>query len=118
MAAGQRRVVLVTAVPPNPCAFPAADAINSASVMNKQAFAHLHGHEVHLSAHNIDPSVQVRLRLFQLHLPTLQKGTANYIMVHNLVHSLYISGIDIRLRVICVAHSPFLTSAACGDCSF
>lgn len=49
----------VTAIPPNTCAHPAADALNVWSVLNKQDYAHLHGHEFHLSSHNIDPTVKV-----------------------------------------------------------
>ena len=49
----------VTAIPPNTCAHPAADALNVWSVLNKQDYAHLHGHESHLSSHNIDPTVKV-----------------------------------------------------------
>lgn len=57
----------VTAIPPNTCAHPAADALNVWSVTNKQDYAHLHGHEFHLSAHNIDPTVKARLPVMQSH---------------------------------------------------
>ena len=50
-------VVIVTAIPPNPCAFPTADYINKLSISNKQDYAHLHGFEAHLSAGMIDPNV-------------------------------------------------------------
>ena len=33
---GRPNVVIATAVPPNPCAFPTADLINKLSVVNKQ----------------------------------------------------------------------------------
>lgn len=49
----------VTAIPPSPCAFAVADALNVRSVANKQDYAALHGHEFHLSSHNIDPTVKV-----------------------------------------------------------
>jgi hypothetical protein len=54
----------VTAIPPNACAHPSADALNVWSVTNKQDYAHLHGHEFHLSSHNIDPTVKVRKASF------------------------------------------------------
>ena len=50
-------VVIATAIPPNPCAFPTADYINKLSVANKQDYAHRHGFEVHLSAGLVDPNV-------------------------------------------------------------
>lgn len=50
-------VVIATAIPPNPCAFPTADFINKLSVSSKQDYAHLHGFEVHLSAGMINPAV-------------------------------------------------------------
>lgn len=56
-AAALPNVVIATAIPPNPCAFPTADYINKLSVANKQDYAHRHGFEVHLSAGLIDPNV-------------------------------------------------------------
>lgn len=50
-------MVLITAIPADPCQFPTADLINKLSVANKQDYAHLHGFELHLSADLIDPNV-------------------------------------------------------------
>ncbi len=50
-------VVIVTAIPADPCQFPIADLINKLSVVNKQDYAHLHGFELHVSSDVIDPNV-------------------------------------------------------------
>ena len=50
-------VVIITAIPADPCQFPTADLINKLSVLNKQDYAHMHGFELHLSADIIDPNV-------------------------------------------------------------
>ncbi len=46
-------------MPPNTCSHPVADTLNARSVANVQDYARLQGHEVHLSAHNIDPTIKV-----------------------------------------------------------
>ncbi len=50
-------MVLVTAIPADPCQFPTADLINQLSVANKQDYARLHGFELHVSSDVIDPNV-------------------------------------------------------------
>ena len=50
-------VIIITAIPADPCQFPTADLINKLSVVNKQDYAHMHGFELHLSADIIDPNV-------------------------------------------------------------
>lgn len=50
-------MVLVTAIPADPCQFPTADLINQLSVANKQDYARLHGFELHVSSDIIDPNV-------------------------------------------------------------
>ena len=54
---GMPNVVIVTAIPADPCQFPTADLINKLSVINKQDYARLHGFELHVSSDVIDPSV-------------------------------------------------------------
>ena len=53
----QPNVVIITAIPPDPCQFPIADLINKLSVVNKQDYAHRHGFELHVSSDIIDPNV-------------------------------------------------------------
>ena len=50
-------VAIMTAIQPDPCAFPTADHIYALGVGNKQDYAHAHGWELHLSPRLIDPAV-------------------------------------------------------------
>ena len=50
-------LVIMTAIPSDPCQFPIGDLINKLSVVNKQDYAHLHSFELHISADIIDPAV-------------------------------------------------------------
>ena len=50
-------MVIVTAIPADPCQFPTADLINKLSVANKQDYARLHGFELHVSSDIIDPNI-------------------------------------------------------------
>ena len=45
------------------CSFPIADHFNTLALSSKQDYALLHGLELHLSAHNVDPGVTVRSKV-------------------------------------------------------
>ena len=51
------KMVVITAIPGDPCQFPTADLINKLSVANKQDYAYRHNFEFHLSSDIIDPNV-------------------------------------------------------------
>ena len=70
-ATGARKpnVVLITAIPADPCQFPIADFINKLSVVNKQDYARLHNFELHISA-EIDPNVTAVRLPAHLHIET------------------------------------------------
>ena len=51
------KMIIITAIPADPCQFPTADLINKLSVANKQDYAHRHSFELHLSSDIIDPNV-------------------------------------------------------------
>ena len=53
----KRNMVIITAIPGDPCQFPIADYIHKLSVVNKQDYARLHGFELHVSSDIIDPNV-------------------------------------------------------------
>lgn len=51
------KMIIITAIPADPCQFPTADLINKLSVANKQDYVHRHSFELHLSSDIINPNV-------------------------------------------------------------
>lgn len=50
-------VIIITAIPSDPCQFPIADYMNKLSIANKQDYAHRHSFELHFASEVIDPNV-------------------------------------------------------------
>lgn len=63
-------VIIITAIPSDPCQFPIADYMNKLSIANKQDYAHRHSFELHIASEVIDPNVTAvctSCYLFPLH---------------------------------------------------